>query len=114
MVLHELATNAAKFGALSATGGHVSVNWTLSSDTHAQRRLCVHWQERGGPHVAAQAQSSYGTSVIRDLIPYELAGTVDLLHAPDGVCCNLEIPDPWFFVNSKPPSGLGLQSVLPP
>jgi two-component sensor histidine kinase len=114
MVLHELATNAAKYGSLSATGGHVSVTWSHRPDGHAQSWLCIQWEERGGPNVVPQVQSGYGTSVIRDLIPYELGGTVDLVHSPEGVCCKLEIPDHWFTDNSKPPSGHGRpQSASP-
>ena len=95
MVLHELATNAAKFGALSATGGHVSVRWSNTRNGQAQGSLCVWWEESGGPDVAPEGRSSFGTSVIRDLIPYELGGTVDLVYARKGVCCKLEIPGHW-------------------
>src|SRR5262249_35839924 len=90
MVLHEIVTNAAKYGALSATGGHVSVSWTHGPNEHARSQLCVHWEEQGGPIVVPQVRSGYGTSVIRDMIPYSLRGTVDLVHAPDGVRCKLE------------------------
>jgi PAS domain S-box-containing protein len=95
MVLHELATNAAKFGALSAKGGCVSVRWGHLRNGDAQNRFSIWWEESGGPTVRPQARSGYGTSVIRHLIPYELGGTVDLVHAPDGVRCKLEIPARW-------------------
>jgi two-component sensor histidine kinase len=108
MVLHELATNAAKYGSLSATGGHVSVTWSHRPEGHARNWLCIHWEERGGPNVVPQVQSGYGTSVIRDLIPYELGGTVDLVHSPEGVCCKLEIPDHWFTDNDPNPPHLSL------
>jgi PAS domain S-box-containing protein len=102
MVLHELVTNAAKYGALSAAGGHVSVRWMHRPNEHTQGRLCIHWQERGGPNVLTQIRSGYGTSVIRDMIPYSLRGTVDLVHARDGVRCKLEIPDRWLIGGAKP------------
>ena len=95
MVLHELATNAAKFGALSTAGGHVSVRWSLRRNGHAKNRLSILWQERGGPKVMPRTRSGYGTSVIRDLVPYELGGTVELAYAPEGVRCKLEIPAHW-------------------
>jgi PAS domain S-box-containing protein len=98
MVLHELVTNAAKYGALSVPGGHVSVRWMLG----AQSGFCVHWQERGGPHVVPQIHSGYGTSVIRDMIPYSLGGVVNLVHARDGVRCKVEIPDRWVIGGIKP------------
>ena len=56
-----------------------------------------------------QTRSGYGTSVIRDLIPYELGGTVDLVHAPEGVRCRLEIPAHWL---SNPTSDLSMDPGL--
>jgi two-component sensor histidine kinase len=92
MVLHELATNAAKFGSLSANSGSVSVRWNFRRIGHAENWLCIEWEERGGPHVVPPARSGFGTSVVRELIPYELGGTVDLMYLPEGVRCKLEIP----------------------
>ena len=95
MVLHELATNAAKYGALSNGHGRVLARWRLSSRGLTGGTLVIEWKETGGPAVVAPAASGYGTSVIRDLIPYELGGAVDYDFAPDGVCCKLEIPARW-------------------
>ena len=100
MVLHELATNAAKFGALSAPGGQVSVRWRHRHNGHAHKWLSVLWEETGGPKVKPQSRPGYGTSVICDLIPYELGGTVDLAYAPEGVRCALEIPVHWLSDNN--------------
>jgi PAS domain S-box-containing protein len=111
MVFHELATNAAKFGALSAADGRVWVRWTHKRNGHARSWLSIHWEERGGPSVVPQTRSGYGTSVIRDLIPYELDGTVDLVHAPDGVRCRLEMPAHWLN-GSNPPSILSTNRGL--
>ena len=92
-VLHELVTNAAKYGALSTPDGRVMVSWGCRSSGDAAVSLSLLWQERGGPSVAANASPpNYGTSLIRDLIPHELGGTVDLVFAPDGVNCKIEIP----------------------
>jgi PAS domain S-box-containing protein len=90
MVLHELVTNAAKHGSLSTPNGRVSVSWGRQ-DLEEGVKLVFEWRELGGPSVAANASSGYGTSLIRDLIPYELGGTVDLVFAPDGVNCKIEI-----------------------
>jgi PAS domain S-box-containing protein len=95
MVLHELTTNAAKYGALSTRSGRVSIRWEQRSNGHARHNLVLDWQECGGPPVAATGKSNYGTSTIRDLIPYEFGGTVDLVLAPDGVRCHLELPADW-------------------
>jgi two-component sensor histidine kinase len=90
-VLHELTTNAAKYGALSIPGGQVSVTWSLKPNGQAAT-LILEWREAGGPAVAPKVQSSYGIDLIRDLIPHELGGMVDLMFAAEGVSCRLEIP----------------------
>ena len=101
MVLHELATNAAKYGALSTKNGRVSIRWHRHLNGHPQSHLVFVWQEIDGPPVVAVGKSSYGTSTIRDLIPYELGGTVDLVLAPEGVRCRLAFPSDW-FLNDHP------------
>jgi PAS domain S-box-containing protein len=88
MVLHELVTNAAKYGALSTPHGRVEVTWHHEDAMN----LSITWREIGGPAVAASHDSKYGVSVIRDLVPKELGGSVDLTFASGGVCCKIEIP----------------------
>jgi two-component sensor histidine kinase len=90
-VLHELATNAAKYGALSIRGGQVLVSWDRKSNG-AATNLTLLWQELGGPPVASEHPSSYGTNLISNLIPHELGGKVDLEFAKKGVNCRIEIP----------------------
>jgi two-component sensor histidine kinase len=92
MVLHELVTNASKYGALSVPEGQVSVSWEIRNSGDAAAVLAIVWRERGGPPVLTPPQSGYGTSLIRDLIPHELAGTVDLAFLSEGVSCTIEIP----------------------
>jgi len=91
MVIHELVTNAAKYGALSSPDGRVSVNWHRTRADVAAI-LTITWRELGGPPIAAPFQSGYGSGLIRDLIPHELGGTVDLVFSSDGACCKIEIP----------------------
>jgi PAS domain S-box-containing protein len=102
MVLHELATNAAKYGALSTENGRVSIRWHQNLYAHPQSHLVFEWQEIGGPSVVALGKASYGTSTIRDLVPYEFGGKVELVLAPEGVRCRLELPSDWFG-NDPPP-----------
>jgi PAS domain S-box-containing protein len=90
-VLHELATNAAKYGALSTPSGQVSVTWDLHRSRQATR-LVLLWRETGGPAVPTVVQPSYGTNLIRSLIPHELGGAVDLMFATEGINCRIEIP----------------------
>ena len=102
MVLHELITNAAKYGALSTRDGRISVRWYWPLNGKAPDRLVIEWQEIGGPGVEASSKSSYGTSVIADLVPYELGGTTDLVLAPDGVRCRINIPAKWVSSERRP------------
>jgi len=90
-VLHELATNAAKHGALSIQSGQVSVSWDRKPNGDGENLILV-WQEHGGPPVNSDPQSSYGINLIRNLIPHELGGKVDLIFASEGVSCRIEIP----------------------
>ncbi len=90
-VIHELVTNAAKHGALCSPDGRVSVSWDRAGDDGSVT-LTIAWRELDGPPITAPVQSGYGLSLIRDLIPHELGGTVDLTFPPEGVCCKIEIP----------------------
>ena len=90
-VIHELATNAAKYGALSIPGGRVLVSWDRGTDGKATNLTFV-WHELGGPSVPSKTEASYGTNLIRNLIPHELGGTTDLVFAADGVNCTMEFP----------------------
>ena len=92
MVLHELVTNAAKYGALSTSSGRVSIRWLLPLNGSASDRLVFKWRETGGPVVVSPSKSSYGMNVIRELIPYELGGTVEYLLSPEGAQCQMDIP----------------------
>jgi PAS domain S-box-containing protein len=91
MALQELVTNASKYGALSIPDGWVSVSWECRSSGDAPSLMIV-WRETGGPPVSAPTHYGYGTSLICDLIPHELGGTVDLAFSSDGVCCTIEMP----------------------
>jgi two-component sensor histidine kinase len=91
-VLHELVTNAAKHGALSASTGRVSIDWRLPLNGSASGRLALSWRETGGPLVVSPSKSGYGMDVVRSVIPYELGGTVDHVLAPEGARCRMEIP----------------------
>jgi PAS domain S-box-containing protein len=102
MVLHELVTNAAKYGALSTKNGHVEIWWDRQPNGHARSQLVLEWQEIGGPPVISPGEPNYGTSTIRDLIPYEFGGSVDLVFASDGVLCRLELPADWISDNGEP------------
>jgi two-component sensor histidine kinase len=90
-VLHELATNAAKYGALSISGGQVLVSWDHKPNG-AAANLILLWREVDGPSVTSEHPSGYGTNLICNLIPHQLGGKVDLAFAKEGVSCRIEIP----------------------
>ena len=92
MVVHELVTNAVKFGALSTPGGRVSISWDVPSGGDGTANVAIEWREIGGPPVTKPTQSSYGASLIRELIPHELGGSIDLAFDPEGVCCRMKLP----------------------
>jgi PAS domain S-box-containing protein len=100
MVLHELATNAAKHGAFSTPEGKVSVQWRRQLNGDARAGLVLEWQETGGPYAEAASKAGYGMSVICELIPHELAGKVNYVLTPAGARCQLEIPDRWIDATS--------------
>ena len=102
IVLHELATNAAKYGALSNGSGQVSVRWNWQANGSSPHGLRLEWRESGGPPVVASSKPGFGMSVIRDLIPYELDGTVEYTLAPDGAHCTIKIPAPWISMPDAP------------
>jgi two-component sensor histidine kinase len=91
MVVHELATNAVKFGALSRPGGRVTINWDAPPGDRAAT-FTVEWRETGGPPVAKPTQAGFGTSLITELISHELGGSADLAFDPDGVRCRIAFP----------------------
>jgi len=101
LVLHELTTNAAKYGALSHRGGRVQLRWWWLRNG-SSGRLAIKWQEMGGPAVPAPHRTGYGTSVIRELVPFELDGKVELDFAPDGVRCRIEIPKECLNIGGPP------------
>jgi PAS domain S-box-containing protein len=90
MTLHELATNAAKYGALSTPHGRVEISW--SGSPAGGTNLSLVWCEIGGPAVAPSPDCRYGVGVIRELVPRELGGSVDLAFSSSGVFCKIELP----------------------
>ena len=91
VAFHELATNAARFGALSSPHGRVEVNWSCGTGDDSAT-LSIAWREIRGPRIVATPANGYGVGLIRDLISRELNGSVDLDFADDGLRCRFDIP----------------------
>ena len=92
MALHELCTNAVKYGALSTDEGRVAVSWTLGRGEGGERRLRLLWQESGGPPVSPPSSRGFGSRMIERALAAELGGTVELQFLPEGVRCVVEAP----------------------
>ncbi len=91
MVLHELVTNALKYGALSNETGTVTVRWQRSSH-HAGDRAIIEWIESGGPAIETQGKPGFGTLLIQSSVSHDLAGTVRMQFEPQGLHCTIEFP----------------------
>jgi two-component sensor histidine kinase/PAS domain-containing protein len=84
LALHELATNATKYGALSRPEGRVSVNWDVQEGT-----LHLDWQESGGPPVTPPTQKGFGSRLLEDVVGRDLGGDVKLHYDVAGVRCGI-------------------------
>lgn len=103
LAIHELATNAAKYGALTKSGGQVTVDWFLIGP-HLVR---LEWRERGGPPVKAQRGRGFGTDLIEKIVASELNNPVELDFGEKGVTCSLTIP-------VRQPTAFAMRAVRPP
>jgi PAS domain S-box-containing protein len=90
--LHELTTNASKYGALSMPSGHIDVRWRIERSAAQPPSLWFEWRERGGPKVAAPKRQGFGTRFIKGSVASELKGQAKLDYDPAGLVCTMEIP----------------------
>ncbi|MEM9086065.1 MAG: CHASE domain-containing protein [Pseudomonadota bacterium] len=88
LAVHELATNAAKFGALSVPEGRVSIYWSQIDDGMAE----VEWRELEGPELESERQRGFGTELIEKIVAHELRQPVKLEFAREGVRCVIRVP----------------------
>lgn len=95
LAIHELATNALKYGALSVEDGTASLTWS-EEIRHGKRYFVMVWKEAGGPRVSVPKSEGFGGMVIRQSVAREAEGRVTLDYLPGGVCCQLEfrMPEP--------------------
>jgi PAS domain S-box-containing protein len=91
LVLHELATNARKYGALSIPGGHLSVNWEVR--TNGEKNLILNWSETGAPRVDAPRRRGFGSTLIERTIKGH-GGKVSTRYGSDGIAVKISMPIP--------------------
>ncbi|MHA6287079.1 sensor histidine kinase [Maricaulis sp. CAU 1757] len=93
MLLHELVTNALKYGALSAPGGTVRVDYSVEGDEDGEnRRVLMAWRESGGPPVAAPTRKGFGSTLIKTIFAREFRAEVDMDYAPNGLVGRIDFP----------------------
>jgi CheY-like chemotaxis protein len=97
LALHELATNTAKYGALSAPAGRLSVAWQLEG-----RDLVIRWREQGGPAVSPPTRQGFGTSAIVAGVKHQQGGDVRFDWKPEGLECYLRLPLKGAFTGDRP------------
>jgi two-component sensor histidine kinase len=91
MVIHELATNAAKYGALSNQDGYVEIAWQVEKSAEGDR-FAIRWIERGGPPVVAPSHRGFGSTIIKSVAEESLEGQVQLDFFPSGLLWRLICP----------------------
>ncbi|UFW73036.1 sensor histidine kinase [Bradyrhizobium sp. WU425] len=89
MIIHELSTNALKYGALSVAEGRVAITWSIDAEN---QRFHLEWRERGGPRVVEPTKKNFGSRFIQTALPGQLKGEARLLFESTGVVCDINIP----------------------
>ena len=92
MVFHELTTNAAKYGALSAPGGSIEIRWRPARGTDGRKMLQIEWVEQGGPPVVAPKRRGFGSKLIEGSVAAEHGGSARLTYDPAGLRCEILMP----------------------
>ncbi|MBA3678484.1 MAG: PAS domain-containing protein [Sphingosinicella sp.] len=93
IAIHELATNAFKYGALSTEIGKVSITWAIAPSPSGER-LILHWREKNGPEVTPPTRKGFGSQVLERGLAHELDGEVQMDYPPTGVVCTINVPVP--------------------
>ena len=117
LVVHELATNAVKYGALSADSGQLRVSWRVVSGAEGATSLQLSWTEKGGPPVAPRtdrSRSGFGSRLLRGSIERQLGGSLHLDWAPEGLAAKLDLPLERTAARPPSPSGDGGPALTRP
>ncbi len=100
LALHELATNASKYGALSTPAGHVDISWTRTPEA----AFVLEWRESGGPRVSAPKRRGFGQTVLEHLAAQALEGKATLSFNKDGLVWRMEIPPDYIVAGEAWPA----------
>jgi two-component sensor histidine kinase len=91
MGIHELCTNAVKYGALSKSEGRISITWSIGNES-VPKRLRLRWEERGGPEVVKPKGRGFGSRLVERLLAQDLDAEIVVSYAPEGVICSIHAP----------------------
>ena len=89
MVIHELATNATKYGALSSDDGFIVVTTDVQSKDGS---IQLTWAESDGPTISSEITEGTGTSLLQGLVDHEMHGKITMNYASEGLVCQIEVP----------------------
>jgi two-component sensor histidine kinase len=98
LMLNELATNAAKYGALSSTTGKIGISWTVKPATGAALAVALEWRERDGPRITPPLRRGFGSRLLAGSAE-QIKGALEMEFAADGLVCRL-----WFSVPKPAPA----------
>jgi two-component sensor histidine kinase len=90
LALHELATNAAKYGALSVEDGQIGIAWAIAGSPEGKSLFTFTWKEHGGPKVGRPVRQGFGTQIVERVLPSEFEGEVHVDFEPDGLRFRLQ------------------------
>mgnify|MGYP003362274629 CR=1 FL=1 len=111
LVVHELATNAVKYGALRQTRGRLDINWTY--DTRRDE-WCITWRETGVPTITPSSRRGFGSVLIRRGFPHELGGTTQVDYRPTGLFVTLNLPGRHVSIAPATHTGPEVEAMPPP
>jgi two-component system CheB/CheR fusion protein len=92
LALHELATNAAKYGALREERGHLQIEWSVASDPTIGLMLIFDWQESGVGPISEPSRRGFGLELLQRALPFTLRAKVEHSFGEDGASCHIELP----------------------
>jgi light-regulated signal transduction histidine kinase (bacteriophytochrome)/CheY-like chemotaxis protein len=109
LLLHEMMTNAAKYGSLSIPGGHLKISWTLAENGDCH----IEWIESGGPEVVAPTRKGFGSTLIEKTVSHDLGGSVSMQFEADGLRAKFVIPAEHLHAVAERPVAFATNATIP-
>lgn len=109
LVMHEMLTNSAKYGAMSDKSGRVEITVSI----HENGPLEIDWCETGGPRVNAPTRRGFGSTIVERTVPFELGGETEISYDPEGLRARFQLPEHHFVVDHAESDMSGIGSAIP-